>query len=295
MASGETLPRGVYAALVSPLDDSGQINAHALKALVNLLSDAGVDGFCPVGSAGEGPLLGPERRADLVDIVSKHVAIGLPVVPAVCHTHLESATDELRRFADLGATAALITPPPFYAFASDDLIRYFHTVADKTPLPLLLYDIPQFAGVQLGVPVITELAAHDNIVGLKDSTADEANLRAILETTRSHSFGVYAGSEPLFATAASLGAAGVIGGSVNVAPTLVTAVWQAAFAGDPGADALQAQLTELAQACRAVGRPFGWKAATAELGRCTHQYCAPVTAPSPTTLSHLRSALPVGS
>lgn len=213
-----TLPRGVVAAMLTPFEPSGAI-AHDLylKHARSLLAE-GCAGVVPFGTTGEAASVGIEERMDALE---RLVAGGVPaarLVPGTGTTALADTARLTRHAVDLGCAAVLVLPPFYYPSVSDDgLFAYYRDLiarVDRPSLRIVLYHIPQVAGVGLSLGLVRRLKAAfpDAVVGIKDSSGDRANLQVLLEI---ENLAVYPGSELLLPEALSAGGPGCITATAN--------------------------------------------------------------------------------
>lgn len=295
--------RGVVAALVTPLDERGRLDEAALERLLAHVVGAGVDGVSPAGSTGEGARLSRRQRLRLAARVRALVPERLPVLPGVPLTSVEEGAAELAELAELGVTAALVPPPTYYPLADDEVLRLYELLADRSPIPLLLYNIPIFTKVPIPPTVVGRLRAHPAIAGIKDSSRDMEYFNQVLAATGDASsgvtstgegspagsgFAVFTGSDTLLLPSLHAGAAGTIAASVNLVPEMAIGVLRAYEEGASGpARARQRRLAEVVHACRCGSFPAGWKAALEEAGLCASRMAAPAAPLDP----HLRDRL----
>jgi 4-hydroxy-tetrahydrodipicolinate synthase len=255
-----TLRRGAITALVTPVAD-GVLDRAGLDRLVAHCVSGGVVGISCCGSTGEGARLSSEARVEIARAVVAGVPDGVMVVPGLPVSSVTDALHELEMLATLGATAALVAPPSYFPPDEAELLTLYGTLADASPVPLLLYNMPMFTA-RLPVRVVAELAAHGNVVGTKDSSRDMEYLQAVLGATRGESFTVYTGTDTLLVPSVLMGARGAITAGANVVPELVSSVLKATAAGElERAWALQDRLTAVIDACRVGSFPSAWKAA----------------------------------
>ena len=203
---------GVLGPVVTTFDsESGDVAPVAFRANVRAHLDAGVAGIVVAGSSGEGPLLDERERQQLVEWAR-------PIVPddrwLVAGVSAESTRLCVRRSADAaerGADAVLIASPHYYgaAMTPEALAAHFRRVADESPVPLILYNIPKYTHLTLEPGLVRELSAHENIVGVKDSSGDLKLLGGYL-AAQSPRFSVLVGSGGLFYSALEMGATGGI-------------------------------------------------------------------------------------
>jgi 4-hydroxy-tetrahydrodipicolinate synthase len=262
---------GVIVALLTPVDREGRVDHGALRRLVERLTSRGVTGVSPLGSTGEGYSLGLEQRLAVTDTVARSVPPGLPVIPGVfAHNH-EQAAAEIAAYADHGATAVLVAPPGYYPLSAAEQEAYFSRLADAAALPLVLYNIPVFTGVQIAPAVAAALAAHPRVAGLKDSGRDLGYAAGLLDAVAAAGaaadFSVLTGTDSLLVPYLLAGARGTICANANVVPELVLAVYDAVKAGKlDEALRLEARLRAVQAAFGGGAPPAAYKAAVAAAG-----------------------------
>jgi dihydrodipicolinate synthase/N-acetylneuraminate lyase len=279
-----TLLRGAVTALATPVTGAS-LDRSALARLVAHCVQGGVVGIACCGSTGEGARLSSSERLEVAGAVVAVVPDSVMVVPGLPVSNLTDALRELEDLAALGVTAALVAPPAYFPPDEAELLTLYGTLADRSPVPLLLYNIPMFTAA-LPVRVVAELARHPNVVGTKDSSRDMEYLHAVLGATRTESFTVYTGTDTLLVPSVLMGVDGAITASANLVPELVSDVLKATTAGElERAWALQDRLTAVVEACRVGSFPAAWKAALHLRGLCALDMVSPGVA-LPTSLQH---------
>jgi dihydrodipicolinate synthase/N-acetylneuraminate lyase len=293
---------GVYCAMVTPLDPDGAIDAAGLERLVERVVAGGVAGVCPAGSTGEGMRLSAEQRRRLVQRVRSLVPPGVAVIPSPSSSHPPGTAEEVRAFAGEGADAVLVPPPASYKLADDDVLRFYDTLAEQSPIPIILYHIPDLMGVGIPPSVAARLAAHPQIIGIKDSSRQFEYSEEVLYATRGAGpaaanagggFAVLTGSDTMLMATMLHGGKGAIAASANLVPNLGCALYRAcARAAWEEAGGLQEQLFHVVAAVRGAGGAApGWKAALALAGVCSAQPAPPAGAVSGAALDSLRTRL----
>lgn len=263
-----TLPRGAMVALATPTTADGGTDLPALDGLVRHVVAGDVVGISPCGSTGEGARLTGRARLEVTARV-RELAAGLPVIAGVPMLALPEAEQELRQLGSLGATAALVAPPSYFPMTDAEIEGLYRRLADASPVPLVLYNIPAFTRIPLPVPVVARLAAHDNIVGLKDSSRDLEYLQELVAATvEADNFHLYTGTDTMLVASALAGADGSIAASANLVPELAVQILDLVSTDLPRAIELQRRLTDIVGACRKGTPPSGWKAALSTLGLC---------------------------
>lgn len=223
---------GVMPPIPTPFDEGGRLDPGMLRANVASWNETGLIGYVALGSNGEAPLLDAEESVAVLRAVRDAMAPGMLLIAG---TGRESTRDTLlacQMSADAGAEAVLVVTPWYYkrAMTGDALHRHFEAVADASPVPVLLYNVPVNTGVNLPVSTVAELAGHPNIVGIKDSAGDIGQLWALIRSTPDD-FAVICGNTGAYLPGLLLGASGGILALANVAPRQTVALYEAARAG----------------------------------------------------------------
>jgi 4-hydroxy-tetrahydrodipicolinate synthase len=270
MTTGATfVPAGVMVALATPVHADGKLDTGGLERLVSRVVSGGVDGISPLGSTGEGPRFTRAQRVEVTRRVRELAPPGMPVIPGLPLVTPAEGPAELTALAEAGATAALVAPPYYYPLSDDAVLAMYETLADHSPIPLVLYNIPVFTKISIAPAVVGRLAAHPAVTGIKDSSRDMDYQAKLIEATAGAEFGVLTGADTLLILSLTLGAAGIIGASANLVPELTAGVYRAFTAGDLAtARSLQQRLARVTGACRVGYPPAGWKAALQIAGVC---------------------------
>lgn len=287
-----TALRGVMCAMVTPFDETADVDVAALERLVTSVVGKGATGICPVGSTGEGSrLTGPQRRS-VVQRVRGVVPDDFFVMPSPLSGPPARTLDEIYAFADLGADAVLVAPPAAYLLADREVTAFYEELAASSPLPIVLYNFPAMTRVQIAPSVVAALAGHERIVGIKDSSRDLEYTQAVLYAAADADFAVLTGSDTLLLATLTLGGVGAVVGSANLVADLGMVVYQEAIAGDlPKARSAQQRLFDVVSAARAAGFPTGWKAALELAGICSARPAPPAVPVSGDALAALRNRL----
>jgi 4-hydroxy-2-oxoglutarate aldolase len=165
---------GVFAALTTPYAQDGSVSVSDLKHNLHLYNMTDLRGYVALGSTGESVLL---TRAEMDAILATVKEAAAKEKRLLAGTGAESTAETIertKRAAEFGYHAALVKPPHYYkpAYKSEALIAHFRRVADESPIPVMLYSIPQFTGVALSPAEVGALAEHPNIIGIKDSSGN---------------------------------------------------------------------------------------------------------------------------
>ena len=269
---------GALVALVSPLRQDGTADEPAVARLVEHVLAGGVRGLLPLGSTGEGASLDAPARRAILGAVVKAAAGRAPVICGVAQSHLASARAEVEAAARLGADATLVAPPFYYPMDQPALTAFYRQLADGAPLPILLYNIPQFTKVVAEPPTVATLAREGTIQGIKDSSRDFEYFEGVCIATRDLSaFRAFTGSDTMLLASLAMGGAGTICGAANVAPNWVVRIYDQFMQGHlSAARKSQDDLYQLVLALRGGVFPAAIKAALHLLGICEPWLAPPV-------------------
>lgn len=253
---------GVFAPITTPFDARGDVAPGPHAENVARLAAEGLDGFLVAGSTGEAPLLDPDEYRVLVAATRKALPSGKTLLVGTGAEATRQAVALSKIAADEGADAVVVRAPSYFGPVSppETLVAYYRGVADASPIPVLVYNMPKFTHVTIGPGVLERLRDHPNIIGSKDSSGDPANLAAYRKAALH--WVVLAGSASVLFTALDLGCNGGVVGVACFAPRPCVQLVAAFRAGDKAtAAAVQERLKPLDR--EIVGRlgPAGVKAA----------------------------------
>lgn len=238
--------RGVIPPLVTPLDADGELLDTALRSLVDYTIDNGVHGVFVLGSAGEIYGLSDAQKRRVVEITVEHVAGRVPVYAGASEITTRDCIATARMAQSVGGVSALSVLTPYFMTPNQsELTTHFTGIAAATDLPVLLYSNPGRTNVPITVETMQALARVENIVGIKDSSGDlELTARYLSEAPPG--FATLIGKDTLIYEGLRRGASGAIASTANIAPRLVSEIFNAFDAGDlTRAAALQERLVPL--------------------------------------------------
>ena len=273
--SHSRLFHGIIPPLVTPLLAADVIDAAGLERLVEHVLSGGVHGLFLLGTTGEGPSLSHAVQRDLVHRVMSLVGGRVPVLVGITDTAMTESVSLARVAAEHGAAAVVAAPPYYFPLAPDALTRWACQLAERVPLPLVLYNMPEMTKVSFEADTFHRLADCPNIMGFKDSSGDLGFFADVAATVRDvrPDWSLFVGPELLLPEAHAIGGHGGIPGGANVCPRLFVDLYESLMAGDSGrVVALVARARVLAgiyDVGRMPGRIIvGIKAALADLGIC---------------------------
>ena len=260
---------GVFAPVVTTFSaQNGDLDTGAFRRNVQAHLAAGVDGIVVCGSTGEAALLSEDERLELLECARRDVPMAKCLIMGVGAESTRLTVRRAREAQTIGADAVLVVAPHYYssAMSHEALRAHYQCVADESPLPLMLYNIPKYMHFKLSPELVAELAQHPNIIGIKDSSGD-LELLAGYVRAQSASFTVFTGAGGLLNEGLTAGARGGILAVALFATAASVRVYQAHQKGDQAtAASLQATLKPLAaQIVAELGVP-GVKAALDAVG-----------------------------
>lgn len=283
---------GIYPAMLTPLHDDGTVNEAELRRLVDFYIDRGLNGLFPVGSVGEGVHLSHSERLRCMSIVASQAAGRVPVTPGVPGSHPQACLELVREAAALGCQAVVVTPPYFYRPDARVVEQFFRTIADQSPLPVILYNIPLFTQ-PLPYELVARLAEHPNVAGMKDSSGSMVDFLHFQDCIRLRGADIplLTGREDMVLPALLMGGKGSMNATAAVMPELMSAIWQHLQAGETD-EALRLQRALLAPIrLMFPGLPNGFKLALQLRGFDMGRPLLPLDAAGEIALTDLRAPL----
>ncbi len=226
--------------------ETGDLAPAPLKQHAEACLAVGVDGIVAAGSTGEAAMLTEREFAQVLEWLRDVIPAGRTLVAGAGRESTRATIAACRMAGGLGADAALVRAPSYYGSSLPPaaLERHFRDVAEASPVPVLMYNIPKYVHLGLSEGLLAVLAAHPNVVGAKDSSADLKNFTAY--RAAAPQWAHFMGSGSHFCAALELGAVGGILAIANVVPDLALEVMRRWRAGDPhGAAAAQERLAPL--------------------------------------------------
>lgn len=277
MSSQSGTPAGIFPPITTPFDAaSGDIAAGAFRQNISRLLAAGVNGIVVSGSTGESALLDADEQRRLVALARAVMTDGGWLIAGTGGESTRETIALSRAAAAEGADAVLVRPPSYFceAVTPATLAVHYRAVADASPIPVIVYNIPKYTHLAIAPGLLQQLAGHDRIIGVKDSSGDPKNLAAYRDAVPRWT--VLVGGASLLFTALELGCQGGIVGVACFAPALCVQLAREFAQGNrPTASTLQERITPLHKEIVGKLGPAGVKAAMDAVGL----YGGPVRAP----------------
>lgn len=244
--------RGIISAIVTPMQDDESINYSALETLAHAQLARGVEGFYCCGSSGEGPLLRFDERRQVLATLVKAVAGKVPVISHVGTPRTRDAVELAKSAEQDGASAVSLVPPYYYKYSRDEIIAYYRRVLDAISIPVILYNIPQFTGVELDSQTAEALLSDEQVLGVKHTSHNLYSLERMIARYPDKVF--FNGFDEIFLSSLAAGATATVGTTVNLQPELFLALRRAFQQGHiQRAQRLQQQINEVVQVLVACG------------------------------------------
>jgi 4-hydroxy-tetrahydrodipicolinate synthase len=208
---------GVFPYLVSPIHETGEVNADVLARLCNDLIEAGVHGLTPLGSTGEFAYLTWPQRRRVVEVVIAAAKDRVPVVAGVASTTIADAVSQAREFENLGCSGILAILDAYFPVPDEGVFSYFKAIAEAVSLPLVLYTNPNFQRSDLSLSVIDRLSRIPNIAYIKEASFNTGRLLSIINRVQGR-LQVFAASSHIPTCVMLIGGVGWMAGPACVAP-----------------------------------------------------------------------------
>ena len=242
--------RGILLPFTTPFKQNEEFDADGLRANLRFWNQTGIAGYVALGSTGERVHVNEREYLEIIECAREAVPGGLSFIVGAGQESRRGTINEVKRAATAGADAVLVITPHFYraAISQAALVNHYKAVADASPVPVLLYSMPDLTGIRIEPETAAQLSFHPNIIGIKDSSAEVAKLRETIRLTPSD-FAVLTGNGTVLYESLSAGAWGGILAVGCVATSCCLEIFRLVAAGkNDQALALQEKLTPLALA-----------------------------------------------
>lgn len=228
------VPKGILPAMITPLTKEGKVNFPALRKLIDFLIGGGVHGIFSIGTTGEFYSLTNDEYREVLEATVEHVAGRVPVYAGANAIGTKQCVELASIASQVGGIDALSTLTPYFiSITQQELYNHFEAIAKSTDMNIILYDNAPKTHITIKPATVARLAEIPNIVGIKDSTGDLTNTADIIKRTAGNdAFHVMMGRDSLIHAALSYGATGAVAATANVAPRLVSDIYNKYMAGD---------------------------------------------------------------
>ena len=273
-----TVFTGAAVAIVTPMNADRSINFDRFRALIDEQIDGGTDAIVVCGTTGESPTLSHEEHTEIIRTAVSHTAGRVPVIAGTGSNETEYALCLCKEAEEAGADALLMVTPYYNKASQKGLVEHYNYIADNVNLPIILYNVPGRTGCNMSVATYKTLAAHRNIVAVKEASGD---ITKVAETMAAcgDMLDVYSGNDDQILPILALGGAGIISVLSNISPRDTHDMCARFFEGDlAGARTLQLEYMELIGALFCDVNPIPVKEAMnlmgMDVGECRRPLCS---------------------
>ena len=235
---------GVFPPIPTPFRADGELALDKLKSNLAFWNQTGIAGYIVLGSNGEFPFLSEAEKLAVLEVAGQNIASGKVFVAGTGAESARSTIALTKQAAELGAHAAMVVTPNYYKPKMDSaaFVAFYQAVAEASPIPIAVYTMPPYTGIDIGVDAVVKLSQHPNIIGMKDSGGAMVKYADMLRQVRL-GFQLLAGSASFLYAGMCLGAVGGVCALANVAPAQTVELYRLAKAGQhEAARALQYRL-----------------------------------------------------
>ena len=272
---------GVGTALVTPFTSNGDVDDAAVRRLGRRQIDAGVQFLVPCGTTGENPTLTLAERIRIVEILVDESKGKTPVLAGAGGYDTREVIHLAAEVKKAGASGLLSVTPYYNKPTQEGLYQHFRAIAESTPLPIVLYNVPGRTSVNIEVSTLVRLAAISNIVGVKEASGNMTQMCEICNAVPAD-FIVLSGDDALTLPLMAIGGRGIISVASNEIPAEMVQMVEAAAGGDfAAARAIHARILPLMQINFIEANPVPVKAAMAAMGLLDERYRLPMVSPRP--------------
>jgi 4-hydroxy-2-oxoglutarate aldolase len=222
--------------MVTPFDENGAVRYDAFERNIEKYLEAGIEGYLVLGSNGESVYLEHTEKLKLIEAARKRVPSSRTLLAGTGVESTQATITLTREAADRGVDAVLVKNPFYFKpqMTSDVYLAHYTAVADASPVPVIVYNVPVFTGVPLQSKLVIELSKHPNILGMKDSSGDVKLISEVVWNTDASGFQVMAGAAATLFPAMAAGARGGIIAIACAAPKQALSLYRAFASGDYG-------------------------------------------------------------
>ena len=204
--------KGVFPPVTTPFDDNGCIVYDQLAENIKRWNETDISGYLILGSNSESVFLNEEEKLEIVKTARESIPLSKKMLVGTGLESTKSTIEFTRRAADCGADVAVVITPHFFRsnMSHEAFLKHYVMIADSSPVPVLLYNVPSFTGLNLEAGTVSVLSSHENIIGIKDSSGNVEQLSEIISLTGEKEFSVLTGSSIVLYPSMCVGASGGI-------------------------------------------------------------------------------------
>ena len=282
---------GVGTALVTPFTKSGALDEAAIKRLARRQIDAGVHFLVPCGTTGETPTLSAAERRRVVELVLEETNGQVPVMAGAGDNDTRAAVQLSKEMHGIGVQGLLQVTPWYNKPTPEGLFQHFSAIAEATPLPVMLYNVPGRTGCNIDAATLTRLTTIPHVIGVKEASG---NITQMIEICRAvaDDFLVLSGDDAMTLPLMAIGGRGLISVASNSIPAEMVQLVEAAERGDYAtARRLHQRLVPIMLGNFIESNPGPVKYAMAAMGLCEEAYRLPMVSPRPASKEKMQALL----
>jgi 4-hydroxy-tetrahydrodipicolinate synthase len=283
---------GAGVALITPFRENNEIDFNALEAIIERQIAGGIDYLVALGTTAETPTLSEEEKNEVVEFVRVKTAGRIPIVVGMGGNDTNSMVKRIASSVFDGISGLLTVTPYYNRPGQEGLYRHFRELAEVSPVPLILYNVPARTGVNLEAETVIRLAESSaNIAAVKEASGSIAQMTRIIRDAPA-GFSVVSGDDVMALPLISVGGKGVISVIANALPGKMSQLIHSALAGDfPTAAILHREMSELFRLQFQDGNPAGVKVMLACMGLISNHLRLPLTPATSKTKEQIEAEL----
>lgn len=274
--------KGIIPPMITPLQSNQQLDYGGVEKLINHLLEGGVHGIFILGTTGESVSLSYDTRRALIEHTAKCLQKKIPLLVGITDTSIEESLKLAKLAYKIGADAVVATPPFYFHLGRDEVFEYYWDLADRSKLPVFLYNMPSMTKINMSIETAVRLSKHPNIIGIKDSSENTVYFQALKYAINREDFALFVGPEEIMAETVLMGGSGGVTGGANLFPKLYVNMYNAAIRQDfESIKILQKQILDISARLYTVGKYNssylkGLKGAGSLIGICDNYLASPL-------------------
>lgn len=209
--------KGSIVALITPFDDTGNVNYRKLRELIDFHIENKTDGILVLGTTGETPALTEEEQEEIVRVSVEQSRGRVPIIANSGNNNTEKTVAKSIKFEKMGVDGLLVITPYYNKPNKSGMIEHFYKVADNVIIPVYIYNVPARTGICISEEIVGELSKHPNIVGIKEASGDMSYVAKIARFIKDD-FNIYSGNDDITIALMSMGGAGAVSVWANLMP-----------------------------------------------------------------------------
>jgi 4-hydroxy-tetrahydrodipicolinate synthase len=282
---------GAGVALITPFTKSGELDEAALRRLVRRQVEASIDVLVPCGTTGEAATMTPPEQVRVIEITVQEAGGIVPVLAGAGTNDTRASIERSKAAAAVGAAGVLCVGPYYNKPTPEGFYRHYTAIADASPVPVVVYNVPGRTGSNIDVKTLLKLAGHGNIKGVKEASGNIVQILEILRD-RPQGFEVLSGDDAFTLAVMAGGGEGVVSVCANQIPREMHELTAACAKGDfVAARKLHLRLLNLMNLNFVESNPVPVKSSLAMLGLCEDVFRSPLAPAAAKTRELLKAAL----